>query len=182
MKVSGDVRCEPTCPICRELCSFIHIYGFAFAIKATRAKLLDDRIMRGFWVSVCPTCDAYLLMREFTWGVPFYSARDMAVVSIADYSGDAVPRLEFGNLPFTLNALRSALHLGEQRSTRDDDDRVAPIDRCLLGPTGIPDDEGATDEWLRQLDALASTLPERSCRADLDSAVRRLIRQVPNWP
>ena len=179
-KASYEVRHQPICSKCGELYSFIHLTGFAFAVETTRATLHDDRLMRGSWVSVCPICDAYLLMREFAWGVPFYSERDMAVVSIADYGGEVIaPLLEFGNLPFTPNALRGALEMSRKRAALKDADRIERLDRSLLGPTGIPDDDSVLAEWNRQLELLASQLPESPDMAELDAAVRTIVRQVP---
>jgi len=168
------------CSKCGELCGYIDVVGFAFALKETQAKLHGDRIMQGVWISVCPICDGYLLMRDFEWGVPFYSVRDLALISIGDYDRiTTVALLEFGNLPFTISALRGALHVLERSSVPVDGNRVELLDRRLLRPTGIPDDESAHGEWLRQLEKLVSNLHEPCKIARLDAAVRQLIRQLP---
>lgn len=180
-KPDYEVRYQPTCPKCGELYGFIHLTGFVFAVETTRATLQDDRLMRGSWVSVCPTCDAYLLMREFAWGVPFYSERDMAVVSIADYGGEvSAPLLEFGNLPFTRNALRGALEISRKQTPLQAARDIQWLDRTLLGPTGIPEDDSADAEWIRQLELLALKLPEQLDLTELNIAVRIIIKQVPN--
>ena len=176
----SDIRSRTTCSKCRGLCGFIHIATFAFAVNVMRASLKHDRIMRGSWVSICPTCDAYPLMIECIWGVPFYSEREKAVISIADYdSKDAIELLELGNLPFTPNALRGALEM-LRAQTAQPDDGIERFDRSLLGPTGIPDDDSAPAEWFRQLELLTSKLPERLRLAELNAAMRVIVEQVPN--
>ncbi len=181
--MSDDTRFKPLCPRCGELRCFIHIYAFVFALKTTRAALHGDRYIRGHWLSICPICDAYLLMREFTWSVPFYSPHDMAVICIADYGCvDATSVLEFGNLCFTPNALRGALEMLRKQTRPDgrDGDAIERLDRELLGPTGIPDDDSARAEWIAQLELLVVKWPERIGLAELDAAVRTIIEQVPN--
>jgi len=176
----SEVRAKTICSKCRGLCGFIHITTFAFAVNRTRAALNHDRIMRGSWVSICPTCDAYPLMIECTWGVPFYSDRDKAVISIADYAGkDATEPLEFGNLPFTPNALRGALEMLRGQA-RQPGDGIETFDRGLLAPTGIPDDDSAPAEWTRQLRRLASVMPEPIDLTELNAAMRVVVEQVPH--
>ena len=138
--------------------------------------------MRGACVSVCPECDAYLLMQECAWGIPFYSTRDCAVISIADRDRIWPCNLhEFGNLPFTRNALAGALRVLDEVSILPTRYAPMPLDRSLLGPTGIPDDESADAEWHRQLETIALDLLQRPV-AFIDAAARLLIRQVPNEP
>ena len=169
------------CRQCGEPASFIHVETFAIAMRSTRVKVRSDRLIRGVWVCVCPECDIYALAQGSDRSVPFYSVRNEAVITIADYDRmDTVALLEFGNLPFTPRALASALVIGDQLPRRNSIDLFV-LDRRLLGPTGIPENEFARAEWLRQLYGVASKLSTQINAVELDAAIRRIVRQVPNY-
>ena len=90
--------------------------------------------------------------------------------------------LEFGALPFTHNALACAFHISDRSSASDDEKQIEPLDSTLLGPTGIADDAAANVEWLWQLEKLSSDLPARFDSAEINTAMRHLVRQVPTEP
>ena len=138
--------------------------------------------IQGNRFAVCPECDVYALMLEFAWAVPIYSPRDLAVITVHDY-GQVVDRdlLEFGNLRLSIRAVHGALQMRKLgrlwQSELTDDDVTTPLERNLLGPTGIPDNGFAEGEWLAQLRRLSAKLMERP--ALVDGAIRTVINQVP---
>lgn len=136
---SSDNTCfSPLGPRCGELRCFIYVDTFVFALNTTRVALHGDRCMRGRWLSICPTCDAYLLMEEFTWSVLFYSRHDMAVISIADFGcGGQRPCSNSASLRFTPRALQGALEMLRGPTPSDGREGIPlnALNRALLGAT-----------------------------------------------
>ncbi|WP_395643906.1 hypothetical protein [Rudaea sp.] len=182
ISMNRSIDIHAACPTCLETRFIIHPHTLAFALRQTQA---NTRIgITGRRAAVCPKCDAYALMQEFTWGVPVYSPADRAVITIHDYCkvNDKL-LLAFGKLPFSIQAIEGALQMRKlvrRGPLMFADDGVAPLERDLLGPTGIPDDDAADGIWLGELRRLSCGLMEKPALPLLDAAIRTVIEQVPS--
>jgi len=134
-------------------------------------------------VAICPRCDAYALMIDCTWAVPFFSRQDQAVVTVHDYgAAEAAGLLEFGNLAFTRTALNGALEMHREQTPPGShrSDAIGRLNRKLLGPAGIPNDDSARKEWGYQIIMLAAKFKGRHSLSEVDAAIRTVIKQVPS--
>lgn len=179
---------ELECPICSETRSFINIHTLNLAVDLTQAHLRSvagggyhGRVKQ---LVICPVCDAYALMQEWQWGVPFYSSRDDSVVTVHDYASVGVSSLlSFGDVDFTPLALAGALeiHGRQMEAHHSHEPKIRPaLDRSLLKVAGIADTTFAQEEWDQRLDKLLAGLNDSRTRTELDAAVRIILCQRPD--
>lgn len=144
---------------------------------------LDDKT-----TFVCPPCDSYALGVELTTGLPFYSETIAAFLTVGDWDWwNRDPREcdirqwpDFGCLTFSEQSLRGAVDYLRRTAS----DRIASSSKLrfapgLIGPTGIPEDEDPKSEWENQLNILHSRMRGEFSKRELDLAVRKLIKILP---
>jgi hypothetical protein len=175
------------CPHCSETRSFIDIHTLDLAVDLTQAQLRSvagggyhGRVKQ---LVICPLCDAYALMQEWEWGVPFYSSHDDCVVTVHDYANvDASSILSFGDVEFTHLALVGALEtyrLQLKAKSSYESEGDAALDRGLLKLAGIADISSAQEVWEQQLVQLLARSNDSVKLGELDAAVRIILRQKP---
>lgn len=179
---------ELECPICAETRSFVNIHTLNLALDLTQGHLRSvagggyhGRVRQ---LVICPVCDAYALMQEWQWSVPFYSSHDDCVATVHDYASvDVSSLLSFGDVDFTPLALAGALEIYSRQleAHPSHEPKVRPaLDRSLLKVAGIADTTFAQEEWDQRLDKLLAGLNNSRIRTELDAAVRIILCQRPD--
>ncbi len=163
---------ELECPICSETRSFINIHTLNLAVTLTKATLRSvtggGYHHRVTHLMICPICDAYALMQEWTWSVPYYSNLNDCLTTVHD-NDVSDQLLSFGDVEFTPSAFAGALEIHRHYElTRRSSENLNSVAGLI-----------SKDAWNLELRRLREIWSSPCSIEEMDGAIRILLCQKP---